>query len=79
MKEYPGITMVRQGLKGSGVPPINVVEWMALHGHTGYKTKIEAAERLMESADEKKAAHLRQEIEEIISEAQDRFEDWASD
>jgi hypothetical protein len=79
MKTYPGITMVRMGLKGSGIPPINVVEWMASRGIWSYKQRIEAAEEALETATGAEAERLKAEIEEEIQAATDRFEDWASD
>ena len=71
------------------VGKFNVVEWMAERGITGYQHRIHARKRLREAIIADKLLKptvqadllekIEQEIAEIEREAQDRYNDWASD
>ena len=70
----------------------NIVEWMAKYGHTSYLDRIRDLQERIDltiaeagrywqfceytQSDLKK---MRQEIEEIEHEAEDRYNDWATD
>ena len=71
------------------VDKFNVVEWMAERGITGYLHRIDTRKRLREAIIADKLLKptvqadllekIEQEIAEIEREAQDRYNDWASD
>jgi hypothetical protein len=71
------------------VGKFNVVEWMAERGITGYQHRIDARKRLCEAIIADKLLKptvqadllekIEQEIAEIGREAQDCYNDWASD
>ena len=71
------------------VDKFNVVEWMAERGITGYLHRIDARKHLREAIIADKLLNptvqadllekIEQEIAGIEREAQDRYNDWASD
>ena len=71
------------------IDKFNVVEWMAERGITGYLHRIDARKHLREAIIADKLLKptvqadllekIEQEIAEIEREAQDRYNDWASD
>lgn len=70
-------------------PKFDIIEWMTEHGHSGYATEISDLERKKAdlAAVFSNTSLVRQmltedynkQIEEIRQEAQDRYDDWASD
>ena len=82
-----------EGQLPSPTPKFDVVEWMAQHGHPGYKHKIEGL-RIVAASVESRVADLDEptrteaefwlesiesQVAEITREAQDRYDDWATD
>lgn len=60
----------------------DVIEWMAAHGHPGYKANIEAlkiAGGIFHFDGEEIPPAITAKIAEIRQMAQDRYDDWASD
>jgi len=60
----------------------DVLEWMAQHGHPGYKNRVEYLRKvgsMFVEDGEPIPPGVQEKIQTTISEAQDRFDDWASD
>lgn len=71
----------------------DVVEWMAIRGHVGYRNRVDGYQKIIDSIRKNTAklgyaaidegdewiATLEAKIYVTIREAQDRYDDWATD
>jgi hypothetical protein len=58
---------------------MKMLEWFEKHGHPGYKNRVMELQAQLADASYHRMLELNHQIDEVLQEAKDRYDDWASD